>query len=93
MFGTYAALALIALVAVAAARGTARKKGGGGTPGTTRIDRMHYLDPDDHECPACGARFSEDVMVCPSCGKRFTGTAEDDDEFIEEMELWDDDDD
>ena len=28
-------------------------------------------------------------MICPKCGAKFTGTREDDGEFIEEMELWD----
>lgn len=60
----------------------------------TRIDRPHYLDPDDHECSVCGARFKgKNVTLCPGCGARFTGTKEDDGEFIEEMELWEDDDD
>ena len=58
-----------------------------------RIDRMHYYDPDDHECSVCGARFVGKSMVCPKCGARFAGTKDEDDEFIEEMELWDDDED
>ena len=57
-----------------------------------RIDRPHYIDPDDHECPGCGARFRQNTMVCPECGKKFSGTTENDDEFTEEMVLWDDDD-
>lgn len=57
-----------------------------------RIDRMHYYDPDDHECSVYGARFEGKSMVCPRCGARFTGTKDEDDEFVEEMVLWEDDD-
>ena len=56
-----------------------------------RIDRTHYYDPDDYECSACGARFQKKSMSCPRCGARFTGTEEDDDEFIEEMVFWEED--
>ena len=58
-----------------------------------RIDRMHYYDADDHECSVCGARFRGKGMVCPKYGARFEGTKEDDGEFMEEMVIWDDDDD
>ena len=69
------------------------KKSSGSRGEPTRIDRMHYYDPDDHECSVCGARFEGKSMVCPKCGTRFKGTKEDDDEFIEEMVFWEDDDD
>lgn len=69
------------------------KKPSGSRSEPTRIDRMHYYDPDDHECSECGARFEGKSMVCPKCGTRFKGTKEDDDEFIEEMVFWEDDDD
>ena len=58
----------------------------------TRIDHPHYIDLDDCECSVCGARFQRKDAVCPSCGTRFQATKEDDDEFIEEMVIWDDDD-
>ena len=58
----------------------------------TRIDHPHYIDVDDYECSVCGARFRKKGMVCPKCGTRFQGTKEDEDEFIEEMVVWDDDD-
>ena len=65
--------------------------GSSGTP--TRIDHLHYFDDDDHECSVCGTRFRGKGMTCPKCGAKFTGTREDDGEFIEEMELWDGDED
>lgn len=58
----------------------------------TRIDHPHYIDLDDCECSVCGARFPKKDTVCPNCGTRFQATKEDDDEFIEEMVIWDDDD-
>ena len=60
--------------------------------GPVRIDHLHYIDVDEYECSACGAKFRKNSMSCPKCGARFQGTREDDDEFIEEMVLWDDDD-
>ena len=57
-----------------------------------RIDHPHYFEEDDHECSVCGTRFRGKGMTCPKCGAKFTGIREDDGEFIEEMELWDDDD-
>ena len=57
-----------------------------------RIDHLHYIDPDEYECPKCGARFRENAMACPECGEKFSGKTEDEDEFIEEMELWNNDD-
>ena len=58
-----------------------------------RIDHPHYFDEDDHECSICGARFQGKGMMCPKCGAKFTGAKEDDGEFIEEMVIWDDEDD
>ena len=58
----------------------------------TRIDHPHYIDLDDCECSVCGARFQRKDAICPNCGTRFQATREDDDEFIEEMVIWDDDD-
>lgn len=68
------------------------KKSSGNRDQATRIDCMHYYDPDDHECSVCGARFQRKGMTCPRCGIRFKATKEDDDEFIEEMVVWEDDD-
>ena len=59
--------------------------------GPVRIDRIHYMDPDEHECSACGARFRGKGMVCPRCGARFAGVKKDGEEFTEEMLFWDDD--
>ena len=56
-----------------------------------RIDRIHYFDRNDHQCSVCGVRFEEERMVCPRCGARFKTTKDDDDEFIEEIDLWEDD--
>ena len=58
-----------------------------------RIDHPHYMDPDDCECSRCGARFPEKQMECPVCGARFGTATTDDGEFMEEMEIWDGDDD
>ena len=57
-----------------------------------RIDHLHYIDVDEYECSVCGARFKKKSMVCPKCGTQFAGNKEDEDQFIEEMVLWDDDD-
>ncbi len=87
---------IIAIVFLLLCSSNGRGKNGkqSGTLGRpTRIDHLHYFDADDHECSVCGARFRGKSMTCPKCGARFTGTKEDDGEFIEEMELWDDDDD
>lgn len=59
----------------------------------TRIDHPHYFDEDDHECSVCGTRFRGKRITCPKCGAKFTGTREDDGEFMEEMVIWDDEDD
>lgn len=70
-----------------------RRSRSSGKPGKpVRIDHLHYIDVDEYECSVCGAKFRKDSMSCPKCGTRFQGTKEDDDEFIEEMVLWDDDD-
>ena len=58
----------------------------------TRIDHLHYIDLDEYECSVCGHKFGRKAMTCPRCGARFDATRENDDEFIEEMMLWDDDD-
>ena len=80
------------LAALCGGRKGTGARGAGGQGKAIRIDRMHYFDADDHECSACGARFrGKNATVCPRCGARFEGTKEDDGEFIEEMEIWDDD--
>ena len=58
-----------------------------------RIDHLHYMDLDEYQCPNCGARFRKNIMICPKCGTQFTGTVTDDEEFIEEMEVWEEEDD
>ena len=68
------------------------RKNTGSRDKPVRIDRMHYFEEDDHECSVCGARFRGNSMTCPRCRTKFTGTRDEDDEFIEEMELLDDDD-
>ena len=47
------------------------------------------MTDDEYECSACRARFGNDTMTCPSCGAHFSRLREDDGEFIEEMELYD----
>ena len=88
-------LGLVALAALASS-GKSKMNAGGGPAGAgktdRRIDHLHYIDLDEYECPKCGARFRKNVMVCPKCGAGFSGTVEDEDEFIEEMVLWDEDD-
>ena len=78
------------LVLASSGKQRAGKDGRGGNK-DKRIDHLHYYDPDEYECPKCGARFSKNVMTCPKCGMKFTGSAEDDEPFEEEMELWGDD--
>ena len=87
---------VIGMVVLAACSGSGKGKNrktadSGGK--AVRIDHMHYSDADDYECSVCGARFRKKGLVCPGCGARFSGTKDDDMEFIEEMEIWDDDDD
>lgn len=72
--------------------GNKNKRRFGASSGPVRIDHLHYIDIDEYECSACGAHFRKQSMVCPKCGAKFQGTKENDDEFIEEMVLWDDDD-
>ena len=81
----------IAGAILAAIVGSGKKDTGSGKP--TRIDHPHYFEEDDHECSVCGTRFRGKSMTCPKCGTKFTGTKEDDGEFMEEMVIWDDEDD
>ena len=81
----------LVLVLVCAGAGKGKRPASRGKP--VRIDHPHCFDEDDHECSVCGARFRGKGMVCPGCGAKFTGTREDDGEFVEEMVLWDDEDD
>ena len=81
------------LLAGSKGKGSGKRAGNPAGDEPVRIDRTHYYDPDDHECSVCGARFEEDRMVCPECGARFAGTKEDEDEFIDEMIFWEDDED
>ena len=80
------------LVIAMATANTKKKQGAKAGKAVPRIDRIHYMDPDDHECPVCKARFRKDVMRCPKCGTAFTGKIKDDTEFDEEMELFEEDD-
>lgn len=93
--GVWIALGLMALVLLAVS-GKSKKSAGSGTDGAgkndKRIDHLHYIDLDEYECPKCGAKFRKNVMTCPKCGTRFSGTVENEDAFVEEMVLWDDDD-
>ena len=78
-----------------AGRGKSVPRSSGGQKETLRVDHSHYLDSDDYECSACGARFRKKSMVCPRCGARFTGTKADDteyDEELDEMLEWDEED-
>ena len=82
----------LAVLAACAGSGKGSKKASrAGKP--FRIDHPHYMSDDESECSVCGARFPERDMVCPRCGARFGTARQDDQEFIEEMELWDGDDD
>ena len=58
-----------------------------------RIDHPRYFSDDECECSRCGVRFSVKSMVCPKCSMHFSATKEDDSKFIEEMEIWDGDED
>ena len=58
-----------------------------------RIHHPHYMSDDEYECSVCRTRFGKDYMTCPSCGAHFSRIREDDGEFIEEMELYDGDED
>lgn len=92
--GVWIALGLLALVLFASSGNSKKNAGGSAGAGEKdkRIDHLHYIDLDEYECPKCGARFRKNVMVCPKCGAKFSGTVKDEDEFIEEMVLWDEDD-
>ena len=68
-------------------------KSSSGRKNDKRIDHLHYMDLDEYQCPNCKARFRKNVMTCPKCGMQFTGTVTDDEEFIEEMEVWEEEDD
>ncbi|MBQ6382361.1 MAG: hypothetical protein IJQ88_05435 [Clostridia bacterium] len=79
---------VIGVIVLAALFG--RQKDGGTPPAAgksaaVRVDHPHYIDADEYECSACGARFSRRSMVCPRCGARFGGTREDSTAFEEEM--------
>ena len=95
--GTVIALVILAVLVIAALRNDNRNKGSNQarTNPPKRIDHLHYIDPDEYECPVCHATFKRNVMVCPQCGTRFTGTREDmtayDDELEEELDMddWD----
>ena len=94
--GFWIILAVLAVLLLATGKTKNNGKSQGGTKGTaSRIDHRHYLDPDEYECPRCGANFRSNTMQCPNCGTRFTGTREDmtayDDELEEELDMdeWD----
>lgn len=53
-----------------------------------RIDHLHLIDADEHECSVCGRRFKGNSMVCPHCGVRFTGKKDDWEKFDEEEDEW-----
>ena len=82
-------LAVLVLSAfVSDSKGKGRKKAAPrGKPAL--IEHPHYLKEDDYECSACGARFRKEGASCPGCGARFEEKRVDDGEFLEEMELWD----
>ncbi len=83
-------ICIVILAACFSGKGNRKACGSRGEP--TRIDHPHYIDVDDYECSVCGARFRKKGMVCPKCGARFQKTMENENEFIEEMVIWDDDD-
>ena len=64
---------IVAGVAVLALLSGGKSRGRTGAGGPVRIDRMHAVDPDDHECSVCHARFTEDTMFCPRCGAHMPG--------------------
>ena len=85
---------VIGLAVIAVCTGSGKGKGkASGTGKPYRVDHPHYISDDESECSVCGARFRDKSMVCPRCGVRFGTAREDDEEFIEEMEIWDGDDD
>ena len=86
---------VIGIVLLSLLTGGKGKSRNTGTPGQdhVRIHHPHYMSDDEYECSACKARFRNDTMTCPSCGAHFSRIREDDGEFIEEMELFDGDED
>ena len=87
---------IIAIILLLICSGLSKEKNGkesGTSSQPTRIDHPHYFEEDDHECSICGTRFRGKGMTCPKCGAKFTGTREDNGEFIEEMEIWEDEED
>ena len=80
------------VILVACFSGKENRKACGSRGEPTRSDHPHYIEVVDYECSVCGARFRKKGMVCPKCGARFQKTMENEDEFIEEMVIWDDDD-
>ena len=87
------ALGVLAFLVLASSGKQKPKTAGRAEKNSERIDHLHYYDPDEYECPKCGARFTENVMTCPKCGTKFTGNVEDDEPYEEEYEMWDGDDD
>ena len=43
-------------------------------------------------CKTCGSPIAKNAKVCPKCGARFDGQTEDDNAFIEEMVIFEEDD-
>ena len=82
---------LISVLLLALLSGGKRRKTTASTAQPFRVDHPHYMTEDESECSVCGARFKDKVMVCPRCGARFGTATMDDGEFIEEMELYDED--
>ena len=87
------ALGVLAFLVLASSGKQKPTTAGRAEKNSERIDHLHYYDPDEYECPKCGARFTENVMTCPKCGMKFTGSVEDDEPYEEEYEMWDGDDD
>ena len=93
--GIWVVLGLLVLVLLTSSGKSKMNKGGGSVgagKNDKRIDHLHYIDLDEYECPKCGVKFRKNVMTCPKCGTRFSGSVENEEAFIEEMVLWDDDD-
>ena len=84
-------IGVVLLALLSGNKGSSGKKASSGRP--FRIDHPHYMSEDESECSVCGARFREKVMECPRCGARFGTAREDDLEFMEEMEIFDGDED
>ncbi|QUC66106.1 hypothetical protein [Aristaeella hokkaidonensis] len=84
-------IVILLLICFGFSKGKYNKKAG--PKESVRLYIPHYMKEDEYKCPVCKARFWKDYMVCPNCGTKFTGTREDDGEFMEEMVIWEDDDD